>query len=259
VGHGPSRHGHFGARDGSPPTGGMRGTNRAPDASASALRPSGRGEDPVFGPLPGRSDEDDDCLARDRLLQLAVARRSHEPSTDHLRVADRLAHRMRFLRGSRRWARRSILAMRARVARRRRTNAFGRANESAASGLFLTYAGNRGRMERTSSNHRTPLFGACAGIANRSLRRCDAISSENRAPSGARTDAVDFSRSHRSDAERFSRGGSTGIPSDPSGPMWDAAEAFFLRECAGAKRDRSRSVSSGKSNGRTGSATAFGL
>jgi ATP-dependent Clp protease ATP-binding subunit ClpA len=38
-----------------------------------------------------------------------------------------------------------------------------RSCESAASGLSIMYAGNRGRTERRSSNHRPPLFGASAG------------------------------------------------------------------------------------------------
>jgi hypothetical protein len=53
------------------------------------------------------------------------------------------------------------------------------------------YAGNRGRTEGRSSNHRPPLFGATLGRERVSseMRRDDV---GNRTPSGVRTDAVDL-------------------------------------------------------------------
>lgn len=69
-------------------------------------------------------------------------------------------------------------------------HAFGR-RESAASGFSIRYAGDRGRMEGTSSNHRRRPSGSCAG-SRRSLRRRDAISSETGCLRVQRNDAVDL-------------------------------------------------------------------
>jgi len=86
--------------------------------------------------------------------------------------------------------------------------------EYAASDLSLMYAGDRGRKERRSSNH-------WRRSSERSLDR-DGV------PSGSRRDFVEPSAFGC--AERrggFSpRGGSTGIPPVPSGPVWDAAEVL---------------------------------
>lgn len=69
-------------------------------------------------------------------------------------------------------------------------HAFGR-RESAASGFSIRYAGDRRRMESTSSNHRRRPSGSCAG-SRRSLRRRDAISSETGCLRAQRNDAVDL-------------------------------------------------------------------
>jgi hypothetical protein len=97
----------------------------------------------------------------------------------------------------------------ARVARKRprlRVWAF------AASGLFIMYAGDRGRMGSTSSNHRCRSSERALGRAR--------VSSE------MRRDYVGTARLRALDRRggASSRGGSTGIPPIPSGPMWDAAE-----------------------------------
>jgi hypothetical protein len=128
-----------------------------------SFRSSDRGRDLVFGSGLGRPGEHDDCLALSRHLQLAGDCRSHEPPRAHLRVAPP-ARSSRESFGNRESSSTQHLPLRsggcARVARRCTRL---RACVSAASGLSIMYAGNRGRTEGRSSNHRRPLFGASAG------------------------------------------------------------------------------------------------
>ena len=87
MGCGPSRHGHSGARDGSPPRVGCAATNRTPGAPAPTLQSSeGRGYR-SFGTVTGRPGDDDDCLARDRLSSLLESAGATSRQGIHLRVA----------------------------------------------------------------------------------------------------------------------------------------------------------------------------
>lgn len=75
--HGPSRRGHFGARGGSPPRGGMCGPTAPTALRRRSFRSSDRGRDFVFGSSLGRPSEHDDCLAlsrRSSLLELPEPR-----------------------------------------------------------------------------------------------------------------------------------------------------------------------------------------
>jgi len=156
--HGPSRRGHFGACDGSPPRVGCALPIAPTALRRRPSRSSDRGGGFVFGSSLGRPCEHDDCLARAG-PPACWRRRSYEPPRAHLRVGLRLAQTTRSFGISPLGSTQHPSGC-ARVARGR---ARLRACVSAASGLTITYAGDRGRMGSTSSNHRSPLFGASAG------------------------------------------------------------------------------------------------
>lgn len=109
-------------------------------------------------------------------------------------------------------------------------------HECAASDLSLMYAGDRGRKERRSSNHRRCSSERALGRVG-SLRGGGAIR-RRRAPSGARNDAVGFPLGADLLASHCSFGARVGCGRDA-----------FLRECIGAERDRSRSSFRGGSRG----------
>lgn len=189
--HGPSRRGHFGARGGSPPRGGMCGPTAPTALRRRSFRSSDRGRDFVFGSSLGRPGEHDDCLAlsrRSSLLEIAGATSPQGP-TSGWRL--RLAHHHR-PSGRRRWVRRSMRPLRRAGAREWRADAHasGCARPRRAVSPSCTRATAEGRREGARTTGRRSSERALGRERVSSEMRRDDVG--NRMPSGVRTDAVDL-------------------------------------------------------------------
>ena len=188
-----------------------------------------------------RPDGDDDCLARNRRPACWV-RRSHEPSTVHLRVPNGSPFHCDSFGGPMAGYDAASFGTRARVARGRPHL---RVAEVGGERALHRYAGNRRRMESTSSNHQCHPSGPCAGSPW--------------IPSGLRRDFVGYRAPSGATGRRMDPpfGVEPSHPRNPSGFRGHAAEAL-PSGCAGATRDRSfRFLRDTRSDG-TGNAEAFG-
>jgi hypothetical protein len=228
--HGPSRREHFGARGGSPPQVGCAAPT-APPALRRRLSDLRIGEATRSSDRAAAFPVSTMTVWPEPALQLAgdAGATSRQGPTSGWRL--RFAHR-RSPSGFCCWVRRSVPLReeRTRVARRRRHL---RVRASAASSLDIMYAGDRGRMASTSSNHRRRSSERALGRERVSseMRRDDV---GNRAPSGAGTDAVDLLS-----------GWIRWHPTVLRGPCWDAAEATPSGG-AGANCVRSQSTLRGR-------------
>jgi hypothetical protein len=189
--HGPSRRGHFGARDGSPPRGGMCGRTVPTALRRRSFRSSDRGRDFVFGSSLGRPGEHDDCLAlsrRSSLLELPEPRVRKGPPPGGASGSP-IARVLRDSGGGFDAAR-SLLEGEGAREWRADAHASGCARPRRAVSPSCTRATAEGRREGARTTGRRSSERALGRERVSSEMRRDDVG--NRMPSGVRTDAVDL-------------------------------------------------------------------
>jgi hypothetical protein len=139
-------------------TGGMCGPTAPTALRRRSFRSSDRGRGFVFGSSLGRPSEHDDCLARAG-PPACWRRRSHEPPSAPPPGGTHGSPHDGVLRDDDAGYDAAFFGMRASGAQTSTPPGVNVRGERS----LLMYAGNRGRTERRSSNHRPPLFGASAG------------------------------------------------------------------------------------------------